>query len=131
MGLDLTIYKEKKNGKHIELAYFGRAGWPIVRYLEKHFNKNLNDSQVTLTIRDVKQLIVCCVEVLTAYYGRAFENPRSWVEVAATVFDSYDAEYYDEYNDAYINNIGTIYEKLWEIQEELWDNETVILDISY
>lgn len=131
MGLDLTIYKEKKNGKHIELAYFGRAGWPIVNYLKKQLNKDLNDTQVELTVRDVKRLIYSCVEVLTAYYGRDFEHPRCWVITAVRVFDSYDEKDYEEYNNYFIENIATIYKELWNIQDSYWDDDIIIFDISY
>ena len=132
MGLDLTIYKEKKNGKRLELADFGSAGWSIVTYFAKKLdNKDLYNTEVRVTVAESRELIESCKEVLLSYYNRSFDNPNSWVDVAIAVFDTYDEDYYDEYDAAYIDNISTIYEELWKIQEEYYDDEILIFDINY
>lgn len=132
MGLDLTIYRQKKNGKRVELADFGRSGWSLVTYLaRKHDNKDLYDAEVQVTVAELREMIECCKEVLLAYYNRSFDNPDSWVDIAIAVFDTYDEDYHDEYNEAYINDISDLYEELWKIQNEYYDDEILIFDISY
>lgn len=132
MGLDITIYKENKKGKRHELVYFCNDGWPIINFIKRNLNKSVScDSEVVMSLDDIQELINGCKDVLIAYYERSFENSRSWLNIADFIFHSYDKEYFDEYNDYYIDSISTIYRAFWNIQEELYNNETIILNISY
>lgn len=126
MGLDLTIYKENKKGKREELAYFASDGWPIVKYFETLFDKPLNDIDTPISVEQIREFLTYCKEVLLAYYNRTFDNPKEWIKVAYNIIPNDVGNEYD-----YIDCISEIYDELWKVQEELYDNENVILDISY
>lgn len=128
MGLDITIYKKNKKDKLQEIAYFFSDGWPIVYHLKRKLNKELYNEEVVLGMDDIREIIDCCKKILTAYYNRSFEYPWEWKKVATDTFDDWG---HCEHDDTYIDNISEIYRTLWKIQEELYDNETVIFDISY
>lgn len=127
MGLDLTIYKENKKGKRQMVAEFSNDGWPIVTYLEKTLCQGLNDKELYVSIDNIYNMFDACKQVLIEYYNRTFEKPNSWVDTAKYMFSTYK----EEYNDTYIDNISYIYKELWNIQEELNDNEKLIFEISY
>lgn len=127
MGLDLTIYKENKKGKRQIVTEFSNDGWPIVTYLEQTLCQGLNDKELYVSIDNIYNMIDACKQVIIEYYNRTFEKPNSWVDTAKYMFSTYK----EEYNDTYIDNISYIYKELWNIQEELNDNEKLIFTISY
>lgn len=129
MGLDLTIYKENKKGKRREIDYFSSDGWIIVRYFEGQLNKPLYDSEISVSLEQIRDLIKRCANVLIAYYNRTFEEPNVWIEA---VKDNLHEPPEDEYTTGvFIDEVSRIYDSLWKIQEELYDNESIILNISY
>ena len=131
MGLDIDIYiRNRKGGKEL-IDCLGNDYWFVVTYLESISKEVSCDCELKIDKKQIKSLIERCKEVLICYYHDTFENNGLWINLAQSILPLYKDAEKEEYVKDYLKCVSYAYELFLKLYNELDNEETAIIEISY
>ena len=131
MGLDIDIYKQNRKGKKQHVEWLGSGYWFVVTYLESISKEVSCDCEIEINKEQVKNLIERCKDVLINYYNNPFDNDQLWIDLAQGILPVYAGAEKIHYDKNYRECVSEAYEIFLKIYNELDNEETVIIEISY